>query len=68
MNSEYMTLSLLTYLLDLEGHPKSKVILQMNLEYMTSYQSAIITMGLRIAVYEMQTNDIQFTYLVYLLT
>ena len=45
---------------DLQGHPRSKVISHMNSQYMTSYWSAMVTMGLGSTVYEIQTNDLEF--------
>ena len=50
----------MTLSFDLQGHPRSKVTLQMNSKYMTSYKSAIVTMGLWITVYGIQNNDLEF--------
>ena len=63
-NSKYMSMKHRLRDKDLEFWPsrssKVKGHLYMNSEYMISYYSAIVTVGHRISIYEMQTNDLEF--------
>ena len=54
------TYGLETLSFDLQGHPRWNDISLLNSEYVTSYLSAIVTMGIRSNVYEIQTRDLEF--------